>query len=98
MVLISQVDLAMEVQEALPIFIWRRSIIKKRTVYPNREAGSAISRAYYSFTGQEQLAAQAISTALNPPKVIQQAYQLPLSLDNVMKTLCFIYTFFVSKV
>ena len=66
---LNQVDLAMDVQEALPTFIWRRSIIKKRTVYPNRNQGTAISRAYYSFIGTEQLAAQAITRALNPPKV-----------------------------
>ncbi|XP_030851100.1 transient receptor potential cation channel subfamily A member 1 homolog isoform X3 [Strongylocentrotus purpuratus] len=64
-----QVDLAMDVQEALPSFIWRRYIIKTKRIYPNRFATSMFSRIYASLRGDyDFVLTEAIETALNPEK------------------------------
>ncbi|XP_033635280.1 transient receptor potential cation channel subfamily A member 1 homolog isoform X2 [Asterias rubens] len=62
-----QVNLAMEVQEALPRFMWRRSIMKKLTVYPNQQSRSIWAKFYRWYSGREELIGDAINTALNPP-------------------------------
>ncbi|XP_071818880.1 transient receptor potential cation channel subfamily A member 1 homolog isoform X3 [Apostichopus japonicus] len=61
-----QVDLAFEVQEALPMFIWRRSITKYKTVYPNRGVTGFLGRTISWFRGDDTYLIDAISTALNP--------------------------------
>ena len=64
-----QVNLAMDVQEALPIFMWRRSITKKLSVYPNQQSRTLRMRFYNWYSGQKELLSDSINTALNPPKV-----------------------------
>ncbi|KAJ8026830.1 Transient receptor potential cation channel subfamily A member 1-like [Holothuria leucospilota] len=61
-----QVNLAFEVQEALPMFIWRRYIIKSRTVHPNSGFTGLFGKLIGWFRGEERVLTDAISTALNP--------------------------------
>ncbi|XP_041463333.1 transient receptor potential cation channel subfamily A member 1 homolog isoform X1 [Lytechinus variegatus] len=64
-----QVDLAMDVQEALPSFIWRQYIIKTKRIYPNRFASNIFTKLYASFRGDyDFVLTEAIESALNPEK------------------------------
>ncbi|XP_071505517.1 LOW QUALITY PROTEIN: transient receptor potential cation channel subfamily A member 1 homolog [Diadema antillarum] len=64
-----QVDLAMEVQEALPSFIWRKFIVKTKRIYPNRYNANIFTRAYASLMGNyDHGFAETITSTLNPEK------------------------------
>ncbi|XP_063963704.1 transient receptor potential cation channel subfamily A member 1 homolog [Lytechinus pictus] len=55
-----QVELVMEVQRALPIFIWRSAVIKFKRFHLNRSCCSGLQKWYRTLTGDQNLLRQAI--------------------------------------
>ncbi|XP_072182002.1 uncharacterized protein [Diadema setosum] len=54
-----QVKLVMEVQQALPIFIWRSAVIRRKRVYVNRARFAWFKKWYRAFTGEKHVLRQA---------------------------------------
>ncbi|KAJ8026613.1 Transient receptor potential cation channel subfamily A member 1-like [Holothuria leucospilota] len=50
-----QVELALEVQEALPMFIWRNSIVKYKTIYPNKKVFTLPGRLWNLFRTDDMI-------------------------------------------
>ncbi|XP_071957076.1 transient receptor potential cation channel subfamily A member 1-like isoform X2 [Antedon mediterranea] len=69
--LAKQVDLALEIEEALPLVFWRRFCVKTRNLRPNQHGRTMISRLFYGLLSSEtSMLQEAISSTLASEKTI----------------------------
>ncbi|XP_033118085.1 transient receptor potential cation channel subfamily A member 1 homolog isoform X1 [Anneissia japonica] len=70
--LAKQVDLALEIEEALPLFFWRKYCVKKRRIRPNKHYGrTLLSRFFYGLLSSEaSMLEEAISSTLASEKTV----------------------------
>eukprot|EP00057_Strongylocentrotus_purpuratus_P022835 XP_011677309.1 PREDICTED: transient receptor potential cation channel subfamily A member 1 homolog isoform X2 [Strongylocentrotus purpuratus] len=61
--LVMQVELVMELQGALPIFIWRSAVIRFNRFNPNGSCCSGLQKWYHTLTGDQKLLRHAIQVS-----------------------------------